>query len=136
MQKLTVGRVARAAGVSIDTVRFYERLGLIAASTRTEGGFRVFDPTAVERIHFVRKAKALGFTLKEVAELLSLSEMPDASCADVRRRTEAKLVEIDGRIARLQRIRQALSALSRACPAKGPVSTCTILDALHTERLQ
>ncbi|MEX0958916.1 MAG: heavy metal-responsive transcriptional regulator [Burkholderiales bacterium] len=136
MHKFTVGLVAKATGVSIDAVRFYERLGLIAARSRTEGGFRVFEPTAVERIRFIQQAKELGFTLREIADLLSLSESPNASCADIRGRAEAKMVEIDERIARLQRIRQVLAALSRACPAKGPVAGCTILDALRSERCQ
>jgi MerR family transcriptional regulator, copper efflux regulator len=136
MRRMTIGCVARATGVSIDTIRFYERIGLVSPQARTDGGYRVFDAEAVERIRFIQQAKDLGFSLKEVGDLLALNDSPGTSCADVRARTVSKIAQIDERIGSLQRIREALVRLSETCPGTGPVARCTILNAMRSDRLQ
>jgi len=131
MRNRTIGTVAREIGVRIDTIRFYERQGLIDPPPRTQAGYRVYGTEAVRRLRFVQQAKELGFSLKEIRELLALETSPGTSCADVRARALHKLETIDRRIRELQKIKQALSVLSESCPGKGPVGQCTILDALR-----
>ncbi len=127
-----IGSVARTAGVGVETVRFYERRGLIERPRKPAGGgFRDYPGEAVERIRFIRQAQELGFSLREIEELLSLQADPTADCADVRDRAEAKLDDVLGKIARLERIRGALEELIAACPGRGPVmETCSIMDVL------
>lgn len=128
---LTIGRVARAAGVGVETVRFYERRGLIARPPRpSRGGFRTYDAGTIDRIRFIRRAQQLGFSLREIAELLSLRTDPAADCADVRLRAQRKRREVERRIADLGAIRDALDELIAACPGGGGVRHCTILGAL------
>lgn len=126
----TIGRVARAAGVGVETVRFYERRGLLRRPPRPAGGFREYDPGTVERIRFIRRAQQLGFSLREIAELLSLRTDPAADCADVRARARRKREDVDRRIADLLAIRVALDELIAACPGGGGLRHCTILGAL------
>lgn len=127
----TIGRVARAAGVGVETVRFYERRGLIRRPPRPlRGGFREYDPGTVERIRFIRRAQQLGFSLREIAELLSLRTDPAADCAEVRARAQQKRDDVARRIADLEAIRAALDELIAACPGGGGVRHCTILGAL------
>jgi MerR family transcriptional regulator, copper efflux regulator len=135
MRRMTIGRVARATDVSIDTIRFYERIGLVSPQARTDGGYRVFDAEAVDRIRFIQQAKDLGFSLKEVGDLLALNDLPGTSCADIRARAVSKIAEVDAKIGSLQRIRQALVRLSETCPGKGPITRCTILDAMRSKQL-
>lgn len=132
MAGFTIGRLAREAGVGVETVRFYERSGLIARPARpTGGGFRVYDRDAALRIRFVRQAQRLGFALAEIRELLSLRARPGADCRAVRTRAIAKREEVIGKIATLRRMRNALDALIATCPGGGALRTCTILSALE-----
>src|SRR5947208_17062014 len=131
MEILTIGQVARQAGVGVETVRFYEREGLLEEPARRESGYRQYEEGAVFRLRFIRRAKELGFTLREIAELLALRDDPDASRADVRQRAEAKVADIEARIRDLQRMRDALSRLTAACHGEGPATDgCPILEAL------
>lgn len=130
---LTIGQVAKQAGVGVETVRFYEREGLLDDVPRRPSGYRQFDEQTARRLRFIRRAKQLGFTLKEIRELLSLKFDSRASCADVKGQAEAKIVEINGRIESLRRMKQALTKLSRACSGRGGTSDCPILDALDGE---
>ncbi len=129
---LTIGKIARGAGTGVETIRFYERQGLIAKPGRTSSGYRLYPPDAMRRLRFIRHAKELGFSLGEIKELLSLRVTPGKSCADVKSRAARKTAEIDHRMASLIRIRRALLELSAACSGKGAVSACPILDALET----
>ena len=95
MKLLSIGQVAQRSGLGIETVRFYEREGLLAKPTRTLSGYRQFDEEVIARLQFIQRAKELGFTLKEIKELLSLRVDPDTSCEDVRARAEAKIAEIE-----------------------------------------
>lgn len=133
MDGLTIGKVARGAGLSIDTVRYYEREGLLEKPARTVSGYRHFSSDAVARLHFIQQAKELGFSLQEIKELLSLRVTPGKSCADVRTHAEHKIADVDRRIRSLKRVRGALVKLTAACSGKGPVSQCPILEALERQ---
>jgi MerR family mercuric resistance operon transcriptional regulator len=129
--ELTIGKVARRAGVRIDTVRFYEREGLLPRPPRSRSSnYRVFSDDDVRRIQFVQRAKTLGFTLREAGELLALRVDSRTSCARVIERAEAKLSDVDLKIAELARMRTALVALARQCRGRTPAAACPFLDAL------
>ncbi len=132
-QYLTIGQVAAQGEVRVETVRYYERCGLLPRVPRTASGYRRYGPEAVARLRFIRSAKQLGFSLAEIRELLSLRVRPGASCADVRARATAKVRTIDVRVAELERIRAALVSLAARCQGQGPTSDCPILDALEAE---
>jgi len=136
MKPLTIGKVAGLSGVGVETVRFYEREGLLEAPPRSESGYRQYPPEAVGRIRFTKRAKALGFTLREIRELLRLRMAPDTACADIRRRAAAKVEDIEGRIRDLRRMKGALERLQCACKGAGPTSDCPILEYLKTEEPQ
>jgi MerR family mercuric resistance operon transcriptional regulator len=125
-----IGDVAKEAGVNVQTVRYYERRGLIPAPPRRASGYREYNEETVRRIRFIRHAKDLGFTLDEIAELLAIRAEPGAPCAEVRDRARAKVSDIDERIESLKRMRDVLSALTEKCSGTGPVKGCPILDAL------
>lgn len=134
MKTLTTGKVANQAGIGIETVRFYEREGLIAEPPRGESsGYRHYPEDTVARLRFIRKAKDLGFSLKEIRELLSLRAKRLGSCADVRSRALDKIEDIDQKIAVLRAMRKALTGLVEECSGKGPRSECPILNALDAE---
>ena len=133
MQALTIGEVAKAAEVGIETVRFYEREGLIAEPPRRQSGYRQYPPDTVRRLRFIRRAKELGFTLKEIGELLDLRVDPARSCGDVRTLAKAKMADIEAKMLDLARIQAALTELVRTCRGRGPTSTCPILDALDEQ---
>ncbi len=131
MHRMTISKAARKAGVGIETVRFYERRGLIEQPPKPESsGFRDYPVETVRRIRFFRQAQEIGFSLREIEELLSLRADPAADCADVRARAEAKLEEINRKVARLGEIRGALEELIAACPGSGALRACSILEAL------
>jgi len=130
---LTIGQVARAARVGVETVRFYEREGLVVEPPRRPSGYRQYPPDAVRRVRFIRRAKDLGFTLKEIGELLSLRVNPGTTCADVRAMAGAKVQDVERKIAELSGIRDVLVRLARSCRGKGPTSECPILDMLAEE---
>ncbi len=128
MDSIGIGALARRAGVRIDTVRYYERSGLLAPSSRLASGYRRYGGAELSRLRFIRRAQALGFTLKEVRELLALSRRRDV--ARVKRTAQSKLVQVEQRIADLQRIRAGLLSLIAACPGGGSPADCPILRAL------
>lgn len=130
MTGLTTSKLAAAAGVGVPTVRYYERRGLLPKAQRRASGYRDFDRADVQRIRFIRHAQALGFTLDEIAGLLRLRVAPGLDCAAVRARASTKLADVRARLTELERIRDALAKLVAACPARGPVTHCTILDTL------
>lgn len=131
MNPLTIGEVAKRAGVGVETIRFYERRGLVAQPPRPqEGGFRAYPAAAVERVRFIRQAQKLGFSLREIHELLALEADPHADCAEVQAQAAAKLEEVERKIGELDRIRMALTALVTACPGQGALDGCSILDAI------
>lgn len=128
MESIGIGNLARRAGVGIDTVRYYEREGLLAPSRRLPSGYRRYSEAELTRLRFIRRSQALGFSLKEIRELLALSAHSDV--ARVKRRAQAKLDDVEKRIAELQRIRSGLATLIDACPGHGRARDCPILQAL------
>jgi MerR family mercuric resistance operon transcriptional regulator len=130
MKALTIGQVAHRAGVGVETVRFYEREGLVEPPARGASGYRQYGEGAVAQLRFIRRAKELGFTLKEVADLLALRQGPDTTCADVKQKALAKIADVEAKIRDLERIRQALLAVTVPCTGGGPTSACPILGAL------
>ncbi|HET9485648.1 MAG TPA: heavy metal-responsive transcriptional regulator [Xanthomonadales bacterium] len=131
MTPLGIGQLAKRAGVAIDTVRYYERSGLLAPAARLASGYRRYGDAELRRLQFVRRAKALGFSLDEIRELLSLGEA--RSVAKVKRAAEEKIADIAHRIAELERIRAGLERLVAACPGHGRAEACPILAALNDE---
>ena len=133
---MKIGQVAKTAGVGIDAVRFYEREGLLAKPSRRLSGYREYSPDVVVHLRFIRRAKELGFTLKEIRELLSLRMDSDTTCSDIRRRAEAKLDDVENKIRDLRRMKKALEELKGACKGRGPASDCPILEYLEKEELK
>ena len=132
MDTFTIGLAARQAGVGVETIRFYERRGLIERPPKPPGaGSRRYAADTVHRIRFIRQAQQLGFTLRQIEELLSLQANPTADCSDVRRRALAKIEEVSARIGQLAEIRSALVRLLAACPGSGALGACSILEALR-----
>lgn len=128
---LTIGKLARAAGVGVETIRFYERKRLLARPRRPERGFRVYPGDAIRRIRFIRQAQDLGFTLREIAELVSLRADPAVDCSKVFARATAKLEDVGRKIAQLSRMKRALERVVAACPRHGTVKACSILEAME-----
>ena len=133
MPTLTRGEVATEAGVNIETLRYYERRGLVPKPPRSVSNYRLYSEDTVRRVCFVKRAQELGFSLKEIKELLSLRATPKARCSDVRRQAEDKIQNIDGKIRTLRNMRKALSRLVDQCSGSGPVTACPILDALDSK---
>jgi len=133
-RQLTIGELARLSGLGVETIRFYERRGLLERPARPVRGFRAYPRVAIERIAFVREAQELGFTLKEVRDLLALKSAPGTDCAAVRGRAAAKLGQLDTRMARLSRMRTALHGLLARCPGRGALADCPIVAALCVPR--
>lgn len=131
MPAMTIGQVARQAGVGVETVRFYERTGLLSVPPRRASGYRQYAQDAVARIQFIKRAKELGFSLKEITELLSLRVDPETTCGEVKQRAEAKIADIDTKLRDLRRMKAALVQLAATCSGQGPTSQCPILDALE-----
>ncbi|MGB4782260.1 MerR family transcriptional regulator [Candidatus Methylomirabilis sp.] len=134
MESLTIGQVAKQAQVNIETIRYYERRGLIPEPPRRESGYRQYAPDAVKRITFIKRAQELGFSLREIQELLSLRVDPGTTTGDIKGRAEAKLADIDTKLRDLKRMKTALVKLTAACRGRGPTSECPILDALESRR--
>lgn len=135
MNALTIGKVAKQAAINIDTVRFYEREGLLPEAQRSPAGYRLYSAEDVARLCFIRRAKQLGFSLEEIAELLSLNagKGPRAS---VKRLAERRLADIDQKLRELAAIRAALGALVTQCSGKGAVEGCPIIKGVlaHDEQ--
>ena len=128
---LSIGQLAKRTDVGVETVRFYEREGLLAEPERRLSGYRQYQSDTVDRLLFIRRAKELGFTLKEIKELLSLRVDEDKTCADVRQQAEAKMADIEDRIRTLQRMKRALAKVTRQCSGSGPTSECPILESIE-----
>jgi len=126
---LTIGRVAKQADVGIDTIRFYERRGLLPTPQRTESGYRLYPPATVTRLHFIRRAKALGFSLDEIVTLLALQDTGGPK-SEVKAITHRKLEQIEAKITDLARMRDVLRDLDRDCSGAGDVRGCPIIETL------
>lgn len=134
---MRIGELARRAGVNIQTVRYYERRGLLHDPRRRSAGYREYTDATLERLRFIKRAKELGFTLSEIGELLALRLDPGTTAAEVKGRAKEKIVEIEGKLRDLERIRHALSHLAGQCRGgRGPVGECPLLEALGPVELE
>lgn len=131
---MKIGELAKRADVPIDTVRYYEREGLIPPPIRRASGYRDYVDADVDRLRFMRRAKGLGFTLHEIRDLLRLTAMSGDDMAALNAQTQAKLRDVEERIHSLTRIREALKSLVTACPGHGALDRCPILTALSEDR--
>ena len=132
-QPFTIGRAAAQAGVNLETLRYYEERGLLPKPPRGRSGYRLFRPDDVRRVKFIKHAQMLGFSLNEIAELLSLRVARGTTCADIKQRAEKKILAINEKIQGLKYIKKALSAMSASCRGRGPTSECPILEALDRD---
>ena len=134
-KNLKIGELAKLMGVSQDTLRFYEKHGLLAPSLRSQAGYRLYSQADVERVGFILSAKRVGFTLNEIHDLLGLEvTKDDKSCEDVKRFVDEKLDNLNQRIGEMQRIKNTLKTLSDACCGGAePATHCTILEALNAQ---
>jgi Hg(II)-responsive transcriptional regulator len=133
--QLTIGRIAKLADVGIDTIRFYERRGLLPAPARTASGYRIYAPDTVGRLNFIRRAKDLGFSLEEISTLLYLQDSGGAK-TEIREITQRKLEHIDTKIDNLERMRAVLHDLHQQCVGSGDIDGCPIIEALADEDVE
>ncbi|UCG78081.1 MAG: MerR family transcriptional regulator [Nitrospirota bacterium] len=130
MGALTIGKLARKADVNIETIRYYERRGLMPNPRRTESGYRQYREDEVSRLRFIKNAKELGFSLKEIDELLTLRLDQRTPSSEVKKRAEEKIEDIENKIRKLRRIKKRLTTISDTCDGHGAISDCPILEAL------
>lgn len=131
MEKMTISQLARESSVNLETIRYYERRGLIPKPPRNASGYRQYSQEDIARTKFIKRAQALGFSLKEISEILSLRMEPGTTCGDIKARVEAKIDEVEQKIADLRQMRKALLKLVSKCTGKGPVGQCPILEILN-----
>src|SRR6266516_7857967 len=134
IETMRIGEVARQAGVNVQTLRYYERRGLLREPGRRASGYREYPPDTARLIRFIKRAQELGFTLAEIEELLRLREDQRASCAEVRDAANAKIEDIDRKIQSLRAMKRALSILVNSCASDGSIRECPILESLADER--
>ena len=132
MVSLRTAEVARQAGVNVETLRFYERNGILPEPPRRASGYREYPPEAVRRVRFVKRAQELGFSLREIKELLDLTTVPRAKAGKVRQMAEAKIAEIDHKIRDLQAMKATLEGLLCACDGRRPLAACPIIESLSS----
>ena len=135
MQTLKTGELAQQAGVNVETLRFYERKGLLPEPPRRVSGYREYPPESVQRVQFIKRAQELGFSLREIKELLALRVQAGTTCADVRQRAREKVADVQQKIADLKAIERSLEKLVRSCSGRGPLSECPILEHLDRKVL-
>lgn len=128
---LTISRVAKAAGVPVETVRYYERRCLLVPVSRMDSGYRLYDDQCVRRLCFIKNAQRLGFTLQEISVLLNLRVQSPTQCTDVKQTADAKLSQVKGKIRSLRNLARALQKLMAACEAEQQTGPCPLLQALE-----
>jgi len=131
---ITTSELAKRSGVNLETIRYYERVGLLPKPPRSGGGYRQFSPESVRRVRFIKRTRELGFSLNEIKELLALRIAAGSTRVDVRKRAEAKIVDIEGKVQHLRTMRKALVRLTESCCGSGPASDCPILESLSLEK--
>ena len=132
--QFTIGQLAKSGGVHVQTIRYYEKRDLLSPSGRRASGYRVYDKEALKRLRFIKNAQALGFTLREIAELLNLRVSSRAQCGDVQRKAQAKLAGVEAKVRDLRALARALRSLIGVCDAGQPTNRCPILQTLEKER--
>ncbi len=131
MDKFSTGQLAKQANVNIETIRYYERRGLIGEPPRNKSGHRQYSIEAVRRTDFIKRCQTLGFSLKEIEEILELRITPESSCADMKSRVTEKLIDVDKKINELVQMHAALSRMLKNCTGIGPIGKCPILEELY-----
>jgi len=130
VETMLIGQVAKQTGVGVETIRFYECSGLIEELPRRASRYREYPASVIDRLRFIKTGKELGFSLKEIEELLTLRVDPRATCAQVKQRAEAKIADVEEKIKTLRRIKKTLGKIVASCKGEGPTEECPILDAL------
>lgn len=133
MKSLTIGQLAKAVDINPESVRFYEAQELLDKPPRSRSGYRLYSSVAVVRIRFIKRAQDLGFSLKEIKELLSLADHDGTDCAEIRNLAQAKMDEIVQKIHALEHMRYALATLTDACPGSGSIRKCPILESFRSD---
>lgn len=133
MSKITIGELARAADVGVQTIRYYERRGLLQEPPRTTSGYRQYSSDTVAHVKFIRRAQDLGFSLNEIIELISLKIEENTDCGDIRTVAISKINDIDEKISTLLKIKEALTKVVEVCPGEGPLTDCPILEVMETK---
>jgi len=132
--KLTIGKLARGAGVNVETIRYYERRGLLSPDGYRDSGYRLYTQEALKKIRFIKNAQKLGFTLKEITGLLRLRVSHSAHCGDVKKKAERKLGDVREKIAGLKALEKVLRELIESCEARAATDRCPILKSLEIQR--
>lgn len=130
----TIGQLAEAAALPVSTLRYYERLGLLDPDARSGGNYRLYDRSALDRLHFIRRAKDAGFTLEDVATLLHIHDGTRTVCGEVRALIENRLVDLDARLRDLRHLRSALLSLRKTCRDSAQKNHCLVLEQLNESR--
>ena len=130
MKKITISQLARAAKVNLETLRYYERRGLIPKPPRNASGYRQFSQEDIARTKFIKRVQALGFSLREISDILSLRMEPGSTCGDMKARVEAKIEDVEHKIDALRQMKEVLLNLVSKCTGKGPIGDCPILEIL------
>ncbi len=134
MQMLRIGRLAAQAGVGIETVRFYERRGLVQPAARSANGYRLYGPDELRRVLMIRTAQTLGFTLREIKEVAG-NQQRDPGCATLRSHVDAKLAELEQRISELEQTRRRLIALRQKCPGHSHEACPAVTNLIPSKQL-
>jgi MerR family mercuric resistance operon transcriptional regulator len=130
-QPVTIGQLAKAAGVNVQTVRYYERIRLIPKPTTTSSGYRQYTKQDLSRLRFIRRAQELGFSLRDIHQLLTLRVDRNRGCSEVKYMAESVLATLNRRVEQLQQLAEALRELADQCRGRGPVGECPILDFIE-----
>jgi DNA-binding transcriptional MerR regulator len=133
-RELNIGGLSKETGVKVVTIRFYERIGVLAAPPRSTGNYRVYSQQHVRRLHFVRRCRDLGFSLDQIIDFLRLSSEDSSSCAKVCRIAERHLKDVEGKLADLKRLASELRRITSSCSGTRPMSECRIIEALSTAK--
>lgn len=128
MRALSIGRLGERTGVNIETIRYYEKIGLLPEPERTAAGYRQYGDSHLRRLHFIRRGRDLGFSIEAIRALLRLSEHPENPCQDADRMASEHLAEVERKIEELGRLRDALREMTNCCASS--VAECRIIDAL------
>lgn len=131
MKSMKIGEVAKRSGVGIETIRFYERERLLQEPERRPSGYRQYDESTIKRLAYISRAKELGFTLAEIRELLELSFAVHDGCIHIRRRAEAKITDIEGKIRHLQKMKRSLRTIVNQCKTKNSPHDCPLVHGTH-----
>ena len=134
MESLTIGQLAKQVGVKTSTIRFYEHCKLLLAPERNNSGYRQYSTDSVLRLRLIKRSKELGFTLKEVSELIKLLDNKNTDCDKIYERTAIKLTTVNHKIQSLQKIKNTLLQLQSKCPQQGSIAHCPIVEAMRSNQ--